>query len=218
MAILLFLLSMSAMREVACDPHKNETNHASNNSSSTGTGPVSKPQMGPFGYMTMQSFIIMSVVLFILLVVLLGLMIACCCWCCRTSRTSWKDLHPSEIKAGMTPSMADAGLTLSQIVPAMPVAMPHPAPYSPLAPYNPHSYPVQPVPVAVHIPDPVPVAKKKKASDSDVISNESDPINKKKGGVTLKKGVILPSALIGVKPKNKKKGRKRRNDDDDDDG
>lgn len=206
--------------EIQRDPREAANKKAGNQ---TAAEPAEEVQMGPLGLMTMQNFIIMAVVLTLLLVILIGLLIACCCSYCCKSGTSWSDLHPSEIKAGLTPSMADAGITASQVqviqarAPVIQAHGPLPhafAPYhaTPLSAYNPHPYavPMQPVP-----PPAAPVKDKRSTeSDDSTISVDSEAsVKKKKGRITLKKGVILPAALRNVKPQNKNKARKKDSND-----
>lgn len=166
---------------VVCTPGENGT-HTSPHHNEHHTA------MDPWGLgITMDNFIILSVVIGILILVLIGLMIACCVYCCKSNRSSWSDLHKVEIEAGLTPSLVDKGMTLSRIDKLQPQIQMIPAapapPVSPLGPYV--------LPPAI-LPPPA-------SSDKHV---------------TLKEGVLLPKELIGVKPKgNNRRNRKKKKKD-----
>lgn len=165
--------------------------------------------------LTQKNFIIVTVVVVVCVVVLVTLII--CCVCCGKKGAKWSDLTPSEIAAGMTPSMYDEGITADQLQPSVPGAM-HPAVHPglhaaaagfPMPPF-PGAVPGlhYPVPAMPIVPPASPTPAQARASTSSTGSSEKRVT---KEGAILPKGVILPKALQGIKPKkNKNKKKKKR--------
>ena len=215
--LLSLLYSLSLVADVDAGL-KEEPGRRDVNASASGGASGSSEEMGPFGYLSKRDFIIACVVFVVLFIILVTLLIVCCC--CG-HKTTWADLTPAEKAAGLTPSHVDAGITLSQIIhPAagLPPGMP-PVPGMMPAPYG-FPSPIPPGAPVVLAPTPVPVADAGRTSSSESLVQK-----KRKKDVQLPKGFILPKALEGVKPKNKKAGKKggkgrkkgkRKGDDDED--